>query len=78
MAKHVASEDDVKGRLFGMATKYLYPRPAEVRWHRPAGLRTTLTNALADPSAVDGWQITPDGERPGAGPDDYEHAERLE
>ena len=41
-------------------------------------MRTTLTNALDDPSALDGWRIELDGERPEARSADHEYAERLD
>jgi len=41
-------------------------------------VRTTLAEALDDPTVLEGWRIELDGERPEAGPRDYEHADGLE
>jgi len=41
-------------------------------------VRTTLTNALSDPTVLHGWRIELDGERPGARPEDHAYAEELE
>ncbi len=41
-------------------------------------VRTTVTNALSDPSALHGWQIRLDGEYPTCRPEDIEFAESLE
>jgi len=41
-------------------------------------VRTTMTNALEDPSALDGWQIRLDDGYPVADESDYAYAERLE
>jgi len=41
-------------------------------------VRTTLTNALEDPTVVEGWRIRLDGEYPEATAVDFEYAERLE
>ncbi len=77
--KHVDFEDDDGMRsLFETALSYLAGVPNDFYGVDLLDVRTTLTNALTDPTAVDGWQILLDGERPGAGPEDYEHAERLE
>jgi len=41
-------------------------------------VRTTLTNALNDPTVLHGWKIELDGEYPVASEADREYAERLE
>ncbi|PSP47388.1 DUF309 domain-containing protein [Halobacteriales archaeon QH_7_69_31] len=70
--------DDGMRSLFETALQYLHGVPNDYYGVDVLGVRTTLTNALDDPSVVDGWQIELDGERPEAGPEDYEYAERLD
>ncbi|GAB3037579.1 DUF309 domain-containing protein [Natronobiforma cellulositropha] len=77
--KRVDFENDAGMRsLFETALQYFHGVPRDYYGVDLLGVRTTLTNALADPSALDGWQITLDGERPVAGPADFEYAEALE
>jgi predicted metal-dependent hydrolase len=40
-------------------------------------VRTVLTNARTDPSALDGWQIIFDGGHPMANEGDFDYAETL-
>jgi predicted metal-dependent hydrolase len=64
--------------LFDTTLQYLRGVPNDYYGVDVLGVRTTLTNALTDPTVLDGWQIDLDGERPEARPEDYEHAERLD
>jgi predicted metal-dependent hydrolase len=77
--KHFDFEDDDGMRsLFETALQYLHGVPDDYYGVDVLGVRTTLTNALNDPAVLEGWRIELDGERPEAGPEDYEHAEGLE
>ncbi|MFB6299065.1 MAG: DUF309 domain-containing protein [Halobacteriales archaeon] len=77
--KHFDFEnDDGMRSLFETALQYLHGVPTDYYGVDLLGVRTTLTNALKDPNALDGWQIELDEQRPEAGPADYEHAESLE
>ena len=64
--------------LFETALQYLHGVPRDYYGIDVLDVRTTLTNALVDPSVLDGWRIELDGERPRARRVDYEYAERLE
>ena len=77
--KHVDFEnDDGMRSLFRTALQYLHGVPSDYYGVNVLSVRTTLTNALTDPSVLDEWQIELDGEYPKAGPEDYEHAENLD
>ena len=77
--KHFDFEnDDGMRNLFETALQYLYAVPDDYYGVNVLDVRTTLTNALNDPSVLDEWQIELDGKRPEAIPEDYEHAESLE
>lgn len=77
--KHRDFEDDAGMRsLFETALQYLRDVPKDYYGVDVLGVRTTLTNALNEPTVVDGWQIKLDGDRPVARPGDYEYAESLE
>ena len=77
--KHFDFEnDDGMRSLFETALQYLHGVPNDYYGVDVLDVRTTLTNALDDPTVLDGWQIELDGRRPEAGPGEYEHAERLE
>ena len=77
--KHFDFEnDDGMRSLFETALQYLHSVPNDYYGVDVLDVRTTLTNALDDPTVLDGWQIELDGRRPEAGPGEYEHAERLE
>jgi predicted metal-dependent hydrolase len=64
--------------LFETALQYLHGIPNDYYGVDVLGVRTTLTNAVEEPTVLQGWKIELDGERPEARPEDYEHAERLE
>lgn len=77
--KHFDFEnDDGMRSLFETALQYLHGVPDDYYGVDVLGVRTTLTNALNDPTVLEGWQIELDGERPEAGPEDYEHAESID
>ena len=70
--------DDGMRSLFETALQYLHGVPNDYYGVDVLGVRTTLSNALDDPTMLDGWQIELDGEHPEARPPDYEHAESIE
>ena len=77
--KHYDFEDDAGMRsLFRTALQYFQGVPNDYYGVDLLDVRTTLTNAMSDPSVLDGWQIVVDGERPEAGEEDYQYAESLE
>jgi predicted metal-dependent hydrolase len=77
--KHVDFEDDDGMRsLFRTALQYLRGTPPDFYGVDVLAVRTTLTNALGDPTAVEGWRIELDGDTPTARPEDYEYADGLE
>jgi hypothetical protein len=77
--KHFDFEDDDGMRsLFRTALQYLHATPNDYYGVDVSGVRTTLTDALDDPTVLEGWRIELDGERPEARPEDYKHAERLD
>jgi predicted metal-dependent hydrolase len=77
--KHVDFEnDDGMRSLFETALQYLRGTPADFYGVDVLDVRTTVTNALTDPTVVDGWQIQLDGEPVEAGPTDYDYAEGLD
>ncbi|QSG05700.1 DUF309 domain-containing protein [Halapricum desulfuricans] len=77
--KHFDFEnDDGMASLFETALQYLYGVPNDYYGVDILDVRTTLTNALADPTVLDGWRISLDGTRPRATSADYEYAESLD
>ncbi|MFB6196093.1 MAG: DUF309 domain-containing protein [Haloplanus sp.] len=77
--KHFDFEnDDGMRSLFETALQYLHGVPADYYGVDVEDVRTTLGDALDDPTTLDGWRIELDGERPDATPDDYAYAERLD
>ncbi|WP_436935226.1 DUF309 domain-containing protein [Halovenus marina] len=70
--------DDGMRSLFETALQYLHGTPNDYYGVDVLNVRTTLTNALNDPTVLDGWQIELDGEQPEAGPEDYEYVDALE
>ncbi|MFB6073786.1 MAG: DUF309 domain-containing protein [Haloarculaceae archaeon] len=77
--KHADFEnDDGMRSLFRTALQYFHGVPRDFYGVDVLAVRTTLTNALSDPSGLDGWRIPIDGECPTAREPDFEYAERLE
>ena len=77
--KHHDFEDsDGMRSLFETALQYLRGVPADFYGVDVLDVRTTLTNAVADPEHLEGWQIRLDGECPVADDRDYAYAEGLE
>lgn len=77
--KHFDFEDDGGMRsLFDTALQYLHGVPNDYYGVDLLDVRSTLTNALDDPTALHGWRIELDGQRPVARKSDYEYAEGLE
>ncbi|OIB56462.1 DUF309 domain-containing protein [Natrialba sp. SSL1] len=77
--KRVDFENDEGLRsLFRTALQYLQGVPRDFYGVDLLEVRTVLTNALENPARVDGWRIPIDGERPVAGPADYEYVAALE
>jgi predicted metal-dependent hydrolase len=76
--KHFDFEnDDGMRSLFETALQYLHGVPNDYYGVDLLDVRTTLTNALDDPTALQGWRIRLDGAVPTARPEDYEYAESL-
>jgi predicted metal-dependent hydrolase len=77
--KHFDFEnDDGMRSLFRTALQYLQGTPADYYGVDVLDVRTTLTNALDDPTVLHGWQIELDGEFPEATDGDFVYAEGLE
>ena len=77
--KHFDFEDDDGMRsLYETALQYLRGTPNDYYGVDVLTVRTTVTNALADPAELDGWQIPLDGTQPEASTADYEYADSLE
>ncbi|UIO98541.1 DUF309 domain-containing protein [Halobaculum sp. CBA1158] len=71
-------DDDGMRSLFRTALGYLEGIPADFYGVDVVDVRDTLERALADPTALDGWRIAVDGQRPDAYDADYEYVEALE
>ncbi|QSG08312.1 DUF309 domain-containing protein [Halapricum desulfuricans] len=77
--KHFDFEnDDGMASLFETALQYLHGVPNDYYGVDVLDVRTALTNALANPTALDGWRIPLDGAHPRATSVDYEYAESLD
>ena len=77
--KHFDFADDAGMRsLFETALQYLQDVPRDYYGVDLLDVRTTLTNALNDPTVLYGWEIELDGEHPVAREVDREYAEALE
>ena len=77
--KHVDFEnDDGMRSLFRTALQYLQGVPHDYYGVDVLDVRTVLNNALADPEALEGWQIRLDGDHPTATEADVAYAESLE
>ncbi len=77
--KHVDFEnDDGMRSLFRTSLQYLQDVPHDYYGVDVLDVRTVMTNALSEPTALDGWQIRLDGEHVTATTADFEYAEQLE
>ena len=77
--KHADYEDDGGMQsLFETALQYLQDVPGDFYGVDVQNVRAILREALGEPSRIDDWQITFDGDRPEAGPADRAYAERLD
>jgi predicted metal-dependent hydrolase len=73
-----SGDDDGMRSLFETALEYLRVPPTNFYGVGILDVRTMLTNALETPSALEGWQIPVDSERPQADRTDYAYADGLE
>ncbi|PSP37498.1 DUF309 domain-containing protein [Halobacteriales archaeon SW_8_65_20] len=71
-------DSDGMRSLFETALQYLHDVPRDYYGVNLLDVRTTLTNALNDPTVLHGWEIELDGEHPVARGVDREYAEALE
>ena len=77
--KHVDFEDDDGMRsLFRTALQYFQGLPRDMYGIALLDVRTTLSNALADPSLVENWRISLDGVVVEATDADYAYADGLD
>ena len=77
--KHVDFEDDDGMRsLFETALQYFRGVPNDYYGVDLLDVRTALTNALEDPTALDGWRVRLDDGYPVADAADYAYADGLE
>jgi predicted metal-dependent hydrolase len=77
--KHFDFEnDDGMRSLFETALQYFQGVPGDYYGVDVLDVRTTLTTALSDPTALHGWRIELDGEHPMAREVDVVYAESLE
>jgi len=69
--KHVDFEDDDGMRsLFATALQYLQGVPADFYGVDLTDIRSTLNTAIKEPTLIESWQLTVDGETPTAAPKD--------
>ncbi|WP_336135805.1 DUF309 domain-containing protein [Natronomonas amylolytica] len=77
--KHFDFEDDDGMRsLFRTALQYFQEVPNDFYGVDLLDVRTTLHNALADPTELHGWQVPLDGGTPEATEQDFEYVQTLE
>jgi hypothetical protein len=77
--KHHDFEDDAGMRsLFTTALDYFVDVPRDFYGVDLLDVRTVLTNALDDPTALHGWTILLDGASPEACPEDFEYVAALD
>jgi predicted metal-dependent hydrolase len=77
--KHFDFEnDDGMRSLFRTALQYLHGVPEDYYGVDVTGVRTTLGDALDDPTVLEGWRIELDGATPEAMAVDFEYAEGLD
>jgi len=77
--KHFDFHDDGGMRsLFDTALQYLHGVPRDFYGVDVLDVRTRLTNAIEDPTELEGWRIRLDGATPGARDADFAYADRLD
>ena len=77
--KHADFEDDAGMRsLFETAAGYLSGVPADFYGVDVDDVRSTLAAAPEEPSLLEDWRISLDGQRPSADEVDYDHLEAIE
>ncbi len=77
--KHFDFEDDAGMRnLFRTVLQYLQGVPADFYGVDVLDVRTVVTNALDDPTVLDGWAIRLDGATPTARDVDRRYAAALD
>ncbi|WP_135303065.1 DUF309 domain-containing protein [Haloarcula amylovorans] len=77
--KHFDFEDDDGMRsLFRTSLDYFRGVPKDFYGVDVLDVRTTVSNALDEPSELEGWQIRLDGEYPTADEADFAYAETLD
>jgi hypothetical protein len=77
--KHFDFEnDDGMRSLFETALQYLHGVPDDYYGVDVSAVRSTLADALSDPTVLHGWRITLDGDRPEATDEDFAYARSLE
>jgi len=77
--KHFDFEnDDGMRSLFGTSLQYLRDVPRDFYGVDVLDVRTTVNNALTDPTVLHSWQIRLDGEIQTATEDDFAYAHRLD
>jgi predicted metal-dependent hydrolase len=77
--KHVDFEDDDGLRsLFRTALQYFQGLPTDMYGVDVLDVRTKLSNAITEPTIVEGWQIRIDGAVPTATEADFAYAERVD
>ena len=75
---HDFEDDDGMRSLFETALEYFVGVPRDFYGVDLLDVRTTLTNALSDPTALRGWRIVLDDDRPVADDADRAYAAALE
>jgi predicted metal-dependent hydrolase len=73
-----SGDDDGMRSLFRTALQYLQDVPNDYYGVDLLDVRTVLTNALTDPTAIEGWQVRLDDRHPEATEPDFAYAESLE
>ncbi|WP_254535024.1 DUF309 domain-containing protein [Halomarina litorea] len=73
-----SGNDDGMRSLFRTALQYFHGLPNDFYGVDLLDVRTVLTNALEDPTALHGWQVRLDGGTPTAREEDFAYVESLE
>ena len=77
--KHIDFGDDAGMRsLYKTALQYFYTVPKDFYGTDLTAIRTRMSNALDDPTLVEGWKLTIDGQQPQATETDYRYVEQIE